>query len=95
MERLMKIWKVAAVLILSTAMFAGYAVAQPGSGQGRGMKCQQRFTTLDADKDGKVTFLEFMSVQHPRGEEYARQMFAAKDTNKDRVLTAAEFCPRR
>ena len=91
----MKTWKFAAALTLSMAVIAGYAVAQPGNGPGRGIKCQQRFATLDTDKDGKVTFQEFMAVQHPNGDDYAKQMFASKDTNKDQVLTAAEFCPRR
>jgi len=91
----LKMWKLAAVLALSMALAAGYALAQPGNGPGRGMKCQQRFATLDADKDGKVSLAEFMSVDHPRGDDQARQIFAAKDADGDELLTAAEFCPRR
>jgi hypothetical protein len=99
MEIAMKTWKLAAALTLSMALIAGHAVAQPGNGpgkgQGRGMGCQQRFATFDADKDGKVSLQEFMAVDHPRGDDQAKQMFAAKDADGDGLLTTAEFCPSR
>jgi hypothetical protein len=87
----MKVVKIA-VVALSIALIAGYALAQPASRPGRGMRCPQRFAQLDVNKDGHVTLAEFMAVQHPRGSDYAKQMFASKDANKDGVLTAAEFC---
>ncbi|MCI5207899.1 MAG: EF-hand domain-containing protein [Candidatus Electrothrix sp. ATG2] len=94
----MKGWKVAAAVVLSMVILAGYSFAQPGNGpgrgQGRGMKCIERFSSFDTDKDGKVTFTEFMAVSHPRGDEQAKAMFEAKDTNKDSILTQEEFCPR-
>ncbi|MCI5139430.1 MAG: hypothetical protein D3922_13690 [Candidatus Electrothrix sp. AR1] len=86
----MKGWKITTVVALAITMFAGYSFAQ---GQGRGMRCPQRFAELDTNNDRKVTFTEFMAVPHPRGEEQAKDMFTAKDTNKDGVLTSAEFCP--
>jgi hypothetical protein len=88
----MKLWKTAA-LALIIAFAAGVAIAQPGNGQGRGMRCGQRFAELDANKDGKVTLAEFMAVQHPQGDAYAKEMFGSKDANGDGTLTAAEFCP--
>jgi hypothetical protein len=86
----MKGWKITTVVALSIAMLAGYSFAQ---GQGRGVRCPQRFAELDTNKDGKVTLTEFMAVSHPRGNEQARAMFTAKDTDKNGVLTSKEFCP--
>jgi hypothetical protein len=86
----MKGWKVTTVVALTITMLGGYSFAQ---GQGRGMRCPQRFAELDTNDDGKVTFTEFMAVPHPRGDEQAKAMFAAKDTNKDDVITLEEFCP--
>ncbi|WPD22564.1 MAG: EF-hand domain-containing protein [Candidatus Electrothrix aestuarii] len=86
----MKALKTAIALALTLTLFAGYSFAQ---GQGRGPRCQQRFAELDTNKDGKVTYSEFMAVSHPRGEEQAKAMFEAKDSNKDGELTRAEFCP--
>ena len=60
---------------------------------GRGVKCLERFADLDTDKSGDVTFAEFMSVKHPRGEEQAKATFKAKDIDNDDKLTQAEFCP--
>ncbi|WP_417908646.1 EF-hand domain-containing protein [Candidatus Electronema sp. PJ] len=88
----MKVLKTA-VVALSITLIAGSALAQPMGRQGRGMRCPQRFTELDANKDGQVTLAEFLAVQHPRGSDYAQEMFATKDLNNDGVLTAAEFCP--
>ncbi|WP_417912865.1 RNA polymerase subunit sigma-70 [Candidatus Electronema sp. TJ] len=85
----MKVLKTA-VFALSIALAAVPALAQR---QGGGMRCFQRFAELDADKDGKVTLTEFLSVQHPRGSDFAKQMFTSKDANGDGALTAAEFCP--
>ncbi|MCI5210594.1 MAG: EF-hand domain-containing protein, partial [Candidatus Electrothrix sp. ATG2] len=97
-EKKMKEWKVAAAVVLSMTVLAGYSFAQPGNGpgrgQGRGMKCIERFSALDTDKNGKVTFEEFMAISHPRGDEQAKAMFKAKDTDNNEELTQAEFCPR-
>jgi len=34
-----------------------------------------------------------MAVSHPRGEDQAKAVFEAKDTDKNGELTQAEFCP--
>jgi len=47
------------------------------------MKCEQRFTEMDTDKDGKVTL---------RGN--AEEIFNSRDTDKDGVLTKEEFCAK-
>jgi hypothetical protein len=86
----MKGWKITTVVALSIAMLAGYSFAQ---GQGRGMRCPQRFAELDTNKDGKVTLTEFMAVSHPRGDDQAGAMFTAKDTDQNGMLTSKEFCP--
>lgn len=86
----MKSWKTTMIIALGVTLFAGYSFAQ---GQGRGIRCMQRFAELDSNHDGKVTFTEFMKVSHPRGDDQAKAMFEAKDTNKDGELESAEFCP--
>jgi hypothetical protein len=86
----MKVLKTAIAIALTMTLFAGYSFAQ---GPGRGVRCLQRFADFDTNKDGKVTYSEFMAVSHPRGEEQAKATFKAKDTNNDGELTQAEFCP--
>ena len=86
----MKALQNAIALALTMTLFAGYSFAQ---GQGRSVRCLQRFADLDTNKDGKVSYSEFMAVFHPRGEDQAKAMFEAKDTDKDGELTQAEFCP--
>jgi hypothetical protein len=93
----MKCFKLVVLVGLVTVVFiAGMAFAQ-GSGQGKGgqggapmMGCQQRFDSLDTNKDGTVTKEEFMKAPHQRGN--AEQMFKTMDVNKDGSLTKDEFC---
>jgi hypothetical protein len=93
----MKRFKLVVLVGLVTVFFiAGMAFAQ-GGGQGKGgqgaapmMGCQQRFDSLDTDKDGKVTKDEFMKAPHQRG--YPEQMFKTMDANGDGSLTKDEFC---
>ncbi|MCI5119194.1 MAG: RNA polymerase subunit sigma-70 [Candidatus Electrothrix sp. LOE1_4_5] len=87
----MKALKTAIAIVFTMTLLASYSFAQ---GQGRGLRCQQRFAELDTNKDGNVTLSEFMAVDHPRGEDQAKAMFKAKDTDNDGKLTQAEFCPR-
>ncbi|MFH0976405.1 MAG: EF-hand domain-containing protein [Spirochaetota bacterium] len=56
------------------------------------MKCEENFASMDADKDGKVSLKEFMTVKHPRGN--AEDVFKAKDTDKDGFLSKEEFCSK-
>ena len=86
----MKALKTAIAVALTMTLCAGYSFAQ---GQGRGARCLQRFADLDTNKDGKVSYSEFMAVAHPRGEDQAKAVFEAKDTDKNGELTQAEFCP--
>ncbi|WP_339136517.1 MAG: EF-hand domain-containing protein [Candidatus Electrothrix sp. GW3-4] len=86
----MNLWKATAIIALSITVFTGYSFAQ---GQGRGMRCLQRFAELDTNNDKKITFAEFMDIPHPRGDDQAKIMFKAKDSNKDGELTQEEFCP--
>jgi hypothetical protein len=95
----MKHFKLVVLVGLVTVFFiAGIAFAQGGGGQGMGqgaggapkMGCQQRFDSLDTNKDGLVTKEEFMASPHPKGN--AEQMFKARDANGDGSLTKDEFC---
>jgi hypothetical protein len=92
----MKHLKLVVLVGLVTVFFiAGMAFAQ-GGGQGQGgqgapgLGCQERFDSLDTNKDGQVTKDEFMAAPHHRGN--AEQMFKAMDVNGDGFLTKDEFC---
>jgi len=93
----MKHFKLVGMIGLVAVFFiAGMAFAQ-GGGQGKGgqgaapmMGCQQRFDSLDTNKDGQVTKDEFMKAPHPK--DNAEQMFKARDANADGSLTKDEFC---
>ena len=81
----MKHLKLVALVGLMTVFFiAGTAFAQ-GGGQGKGgqgapgLGCQERFDSLDTNKDGQVTKDEFLAAPHPRGN--AEQMFKTTDVN--------------
>lgn len=54
------------------------------------MKCEDNFTEMDTDKDGKVSLKEFMAVKHPRGNP--EEIFNSRDADKDGFLTKEEFC---
>ena len=92
----MKHLKLVVLVGLVTVFFvAGMAFAQ-GGGQGKGaqgaprMGCQDRFDSLDTNKDGQVTKDEFLAAPHYRGN--AEQMFKTMDVNGDGSLTKDEFC---
>lgn len=82
--------------LVALFFFGGMAFAQ-GGGQGKGaqgaapmMGCQQRFDTLDANKDGQVTKDEFLAAPHRRSN--AEQMFDSMDVNGQGYLTKDQFC---
>lgn len=92
----MKYLRVAVLIGLVTVFFiAGMAFAQ-GGGQGKGGQgapmtgCQQRFESMDANHDRKVTKEEFMAV--PQGGGYPEEMFNAMDVNKQGFITKDQFC---
>ena len=88
----MKHFKLVVLVGLMTVFFiVGLAFAQ-GGGQGAApmMGCQQRFDSLDTNKDGQVTKEEFMATPHQRGNP--EQMFKTMDVNGDGSLTKEEFC---
>jgi Ca2+-binding EF-hand superfamily protein len=65
-------------------LFAGVAFSQPRYG------CHQRFNSMDANHDGKLTKAEF--VASPHGCADPGKMFDARDTQKRGYLTVEEFC---
>lgn len=70
------------------------APAQSGLGNdGQGgprLRCQERFDTLDANHDGKLTKEEFMAAPHRRCDP--EQAFNAMDPNGHGFVTKEEFC---
>ena len=92
----MKHFRILVLIELVTVFFiAGLAFAQ-GGGQGKGgqgapmMGCQQRFDSMDTDKDGKVTKDEFMKAPHGKGNP--DQMFKSMDVKGQNFLTKDDFC---
>jgi hypothetical protein len=57
------------------------------------LRCQERFNRLDSNSDGKVTFEEFGTIEHPRGTP--EEIFSSRDLNGDGFLTEEEFCESR
>lgn len=57
-----------------------------GPGEGRGAMLAEMFDTIDADKDGKLTYAEM--------EAHRKAEFDAADTNKDGALSADELSAR-
>jgi hypothetical protein len=92
----MKHLRVVVLVGLVTVFFvAGMAFAQGGV-QGKGgegapmMGCQDRFDSMDVNKDGKVTKEEFMAA--PYGKGYPEQMFNAMDAKGQGHITKDQFC---
>ena len=93
----MKHFKDVALVGLMTVFFiAGMAFAQ-GGGQSKGgqgaapmMGCQERFESMDTNKDGQVSKDEFLAAPHQGGNP--EQMFKAMDVNGHGYLTKDELC---
>jgi len=88
----MKIWKAVLGTALSVTVTIGISSVFAQESPKPEMKCEQRFSELDTDKDGKVTLKEFMEIEHPKGN--AEEIFKSRDTDKDEVLTKEEFCSK-
>lgn len=92
----MKHVKLVVLVALVTVFFVGSLAFAQGGGQGKGAQgaprlgCQDRFDSLDTNKDGQVTKEEFTAAPHYRGN--AEQMFKTMDVNADGSLTKDEFC---
>jgi hypothetical protein len=89
--------KLGVLVGLATLFFVASLTFAQGGGQGKGgqgsapmMGCQQRFDTLDTNKDGQVTKDEFLAAPHHRGN--AEQRFDAMDVNGQGYLTKDQFC---
>jgi hypothetical protein len=56
-------------------------------------RCEDKFLSLDADKDGKVSFEEFQAISNkPDGP--VEKTFRSRDVNGDGFLTQGELCAR-
>jgi Ca2+-binding EF-hand superfamily protein len=86
-----------AVLAVMGALLGSAALAEKGGmgmgrdgmggpGDGRGAMLNEQFDTIDADKDGKLSYAEL--------EANRKAEFDAADTNKDGTLSAEELSAR-
>jgi Ca2+-binding EF-hand superfamily protein len=58
----------------------------------RNEQMRSQFNAADTNKDGKLSFEEFMAVQPPiKARETPAQLIATLDTNKDGKISAEEF----
>jgi Ca2+-binding EF-hand superfamily protein len=73
-------------LMGSAALAEQGEMGMGGPGEGRGAMLGEMFDTMDADKDGKLTYAEM--------EAHRKAEFAAADTNKDGSLSADELSAR-
>ena len=92
----MKLFNLVVLVGLVTVFFIGGIAFAQGGGQGKGAQgaprlgCQERFDSLDTNKDGQVTKEEFMATPHQRGNP--EQMFKTMDVNGRGYITKDEFC---
>jgi Ca2+-binding EF-hand superfamily protein len=54
--------------------------------------CMRSFRTFDSNGNGRVSKEEFFAF--PNDQENAPEIFASRDSSRDGVLTANEFCAR-
>jgi Ca2+-binding EF-hand superfamily protein len=73
-------------LMGSAALAEQGEMGMGGPGERRGAMLGEMFDTMDADKDGKLTYAEM--------EAHRKAEFAAADTNKDGSLSADELSAR-
>ncbi len=87
--------RISKALLLCAWILAFSAGGPEAQAQGPllGMNCAARFSKLDLDGDGKVTFQEFTNIPHPEGRP--DWVFNLKDANKDGSLTQKEYCAGR
>lgn len=82
-----------AVGLLVAFFMADMVFAQGQGGQGPPrLGCQQRFDSLDANHDGKLTKDEFMAGPHRRNNP--EKVFESMDVNGHGYLTKEEFCTK-
>ena len=83
-------------LVVLALPVSGYCVeqnpqpSQPCPGGGKGIRCMERFKSMDTNHDGAISLEEFTAIQHHRG--YPEEIFKSKDINKDGSLTQEELC---
>lgn len=73
-------------LMGSAALAERGGMGMGGPGEGRGAMLTEMFDTIDADKDGKLSYAEL--------EAHRKAEFDAADTNKDGALSADELSAR-
>lgn len=90
-------WTVGA-LVTVFAVLAGFVVAfakpQGGLIPLQQERCEAKFLSLDANKDGKVSREEFSAISN-KPDDPVDKTFKSRDANGDGFLTQGECCTRR
>jgi Ca2+-binding EF-hand superfamily protein len=98
MNKVTRILSVISLMVLISILAVNPALAQSGSGGQSGgahkmMSCDESFTMMDTNKDGKISKDEFSSGAHTGvGSKPLEDSFKASDTSGDGMLTKDEFC---
>lgn len=83
-------WMLLIVIGVSLILVSGSLRAQGNQPGAMKQRCMDRFKSMDKNDDGKLTFDEFNSVSHPRGDP--QHIFNARDLNGDGYLNPEELC---
>lgn len=98
--------KISILASVAALAFSGVAIAQPGSGQGAGRelsraeamaRADQRFQSIDANRDGQITREEMRASREERRARRAerREQRLARMTPEQRERIAARLAERR
>jgi Ca2+-binding EF-hand superfamily protein len=91
-------------LVITGTLFAQKGARDKNSDRPM-MKCEDMFTDIDANKDGKIDMKEFEAKNHPpknaprgkgeaKGPRSTEELFKERDKNSDGFLSREEFCAK-
>jgi hypothetical protein len=82
------------VFVVLAGEYISFAKPQGGLIPLQKERCEDKFLSLDADKDHKVILEEFKAISD-KADGSAEKTFESRDANGDGFLTQGEFCARK